>query len=56
MDDEYVFVYLTTLDKEQRRSILHVEDIKELEIVLITEQQSRVEKKTHMVGTIVNCE
>ncbi|CAG7905951.1 unnamed protein product [Brassica rapa] len=44
LDDEDVFVYLTSVDKEQRRSILHVEDIQELEIVQITEQLSRVEK------------
>ncbi|KAF8092024.1 hypothetical protein N665_0427s0005 [Sinapis alba] len=29
LDDEDVFVYLTSADKDQRRSILHVEDIKE---------------------------
>ena len=45
LDDEDVFVYLTSVDKEQRRSILHVEDIQELEIVQITEQLSRVEKE-----------
>ena len=46
LDDEDVFVYLTSMDKEQRRSILHVEDIQELEIVQITEQLSRVEKES----------
>ncbi|CAF2056591.1 unnamed protein product [Brassica oleracea] len=46
LDDKDVFVYLTSVDKEQRRSILHVEDIKELEIVSIIEQLSRVEKET----------
>ncbi|RID75621.1 hypothetical protein BRARA_B02656 [Brassica rapa] len=46
LDDEDVFVYLTLVDKEQRRSILHVEDIQELEIVQITEQHSRVEKES----------
>ena len=30
LDDEDVFVYLTSVDREQRRSILHVEDIQEL--------------------------
>ncbi|WZZ34666.1 hypothetical protein YC2023_018067 [Brassica napus] len=44
LDDEDVFVYLTSVDKEQRRSILHLEDIQELEIVQITEELSRVEK------------
>nr|VDD00633.1 unnamed protein product [Brassica oleracea] len=43
LDDEDVFVYLTSVDKEQRRNILHVEDIQELEIVQMTEQLSRVE-------------
>ncbi|KAF8107353.1 hypothetical protein N665_0123s0044 [Sinapis alba] len=33
-------------DEDQMRSILHVEDIKELVIVLITEQLSRVEKES----------
>ena len=42
LDDEDVFVYLTSVDREQRRSILHVEDIEELQIVQITEQLSRV--------------
>ncbi|KAF8101314.1 LOW QUALITY PROTEIN: hypothetical protein N665_0207s0010 [Sinapis alba] len=43
---EDVFVYLTSVNKEQRRSILHVEDIRELKIVQITEQLSRVEKES----------
>ncbi|CAN6846138.1 unnamed protein product [Brassica oleracea] len=30
LDDEDVFIYLTSVDREQRRSILHVEDIQEL--------------------------
>ncbi|CAF1916741.1 unnamed protein product [Brassica oleracea] len=30
LDDEDVFVYLTSVDKEQRRSILHLDDIQEL--------------------------
>ena len=30
LDDEDVFVFLTSVDREQRRSILHVEDIQEL--------------------------
>ncbi|KAL0715482.1 hypothetical protein Bca4012_064804 [Brassica carinata] len=42
LDDEDVFVYLTSVDREKRRSILHVEDIQELQIVQITEQLSRV--------------
>ncbi|CAN6846192.1 unnamed protein product, partial [Brassica oleracea] len=50
LDDEDVFVYLTSVDKEQRRkqrrSILHLKDIQELEIVQITEQLSRVEKES----------
>ncbi|KAF8113082.1 hypothetical protein N665_0057s0034, partial [Sinapis alba] len=33
-------------DEDQRRSILHVENIRELEIVQIPEQQSRVEKES----------
>ncbi|KAF8097088.1 hypothetical protein N665_0295s0010 [Sinapis alba] len=45
LDDEDVFVYLTSVDKEQKISILHVEDIQELEIVQITEQLLRGEKK-----------
>ena len=45
LDDEDVFVYLTSVNKEQRRSILHVEDIEKLEIVQITDQLSKVEKK-----------
>ncbi|KAL1192481.1 hypothetical protein V5N11_036428 [Cardamine amara subsp. amara] len=43
-DDEDVYVYLTSTDKEQRRSVLHVEVIKDLEIVPLREQLSRVEK------------
>ncbi|CAN6854342.1 unnamed protein product, partial [Brassica oleracea] len=46
LDDEDMFVYLTSVDKEQRRSILHLKDIQELEIVQITEQLSRVEKES----------
>ncbi|CAN7042953.1 unnamed protein product [Brassica rapa subsp. trilocularis] len=42
LDDEDVFVYLTSVDREQKRSILHVEDVQELQIVQITEQISRV--------------
>ncbi|KAF8114138.1 hypothetical protein N665_0041s0027 [Sinapis alba] len=33
LDDEDVFVYLTSVDKEGRRSILHVEVIEEIKIV-----------------------
>lgn len=54
LDDEDVFVYLTSVDKEERRSILHVEVIEEMEIVPITEQQSKLRKKAHMVGTMVS--
>ncbi|CAN7015916.1 unnamed protein product [Brassica oleracea var. botrytis] len=46
LDDEDVFVYLTSVDKEQIRSILHEKDIKELKIVSITKQLSRVEKES----------
>ncbi|CAF1916753.1 unnamed protein product [Brassica napus] len=46
LDDEDVFVYQTSVDKEQRKSILHLEDIQELEIVQITEQLSSVEKES----------
>ncbi|CAG7876287.1 unnamed protein product, partial [Brassica rapa] len=42
LDDEDVYVYLTSVDREQRRSILHVEDIEKLQIVRITEQLSGV--------------
>ncbi|CAN7067973.1 unnamed protein product [Brassica rapa subsp. trilocularis] len=42
LDNEDVFVYLTSVDKKQRRHIFHVENIKELEIVSIIEQLSRV--------------
>ncbi|CAN7065837.1 unnamed protein product, partial [Brassica rapa subsp. trilocularis] len=45
LDDKDVFVYLTSVNKEQIRSILHVEDIQELEIVQITKQLSRVGKE-----------
>ena len=34
------------MNKEQRRSILYIEDIEKLEIVQITDQLSRVEKKS----------
>ncbi|CAN6882703.1 unnamed protein product [Brassica oleracea] len=44
LDDEDVFVYLTSMDKDQRRSILHVEGIMEGKKVPITEQLSRTEK------------
>ncbi|CAN7000625.1 unnamed protein product, partial [Brassica oleracea var. botrytis] len=50
LNDEDMFVYLTSVDKEERRSILHVEVIKEMEIVPITEQQSRVEKEISYGG------
>ena len=50
MDDEDVFVYLTSVDKEERRSILHVEVIEEMEIVPVTEQQSSVEKESSYGG------
>jgi len=46
LDDEDVFVYLTSVDKEGRRSILHVEVIEDMEIVPVTEQQSVVEKES----------
>ncbi|KAF8082443.1 hypothetical protein N665_0825s0005 [Sinapis alba] len=46
LDDEDVFVYLTSVDIEQRKCILHVEDIKNLVIVSINEQLSRVEKES----------
>ena len=44
LDD--VFFYLLSVNKEQRRSILYVEDIRELEIVSIIEQLLRVEKES----------
>ncbi|KAL0886025.1 hypothetical protein Bca101_010008 [Brassica carinata] len=50
LDDEDVFVYLTTVDKEGRRSILHVEVIEEMKIVPVTEQQSVVEKESSYGG------
>ncbi|KAF8095009.1 hypothetical protein N665_0346s0006 [Sinapis alba] len=50
LDDEDVFAYLTSVDKEQRRSILHVEDIKELEVVPITKQLSRAGKESSYCG------
>ncbi|KAF8048330.1 hypothetical protein N665_2560s0001 [Sinapis alba] len=43
LDDENVFVYLTSVDKEQRRSISHVEDIRELKINVGTS----LEQKEH---------
>uniref|UniRef100_A0A0D3CRF4 MULE transposase N-terminal all-beta domain-containing protein n=1 Tax=Brassica oleracea var. oleracea TaxID=109376 RepID=A0A0D3CRF4_BRAOL len=48
--DEDVFVYLTSVDKEGRISILHVEVIEEMEIVPVTEQQSRGEKESSYGG------
>ncbi|KAF8096731.1 hypothetical protein N665_0302s0005 [Sinapis alba] len=50
LDDEDVFVYLTSVDKEGRKSILHVEVIEEMEIVLVMKQQSRVEKESSYDG------
>jgi len=50
LDDEDVFVYLTSVDKEGRRSILHVEVIEEMEIVPVTEQQSTGEKESSYGG------
>ncbi|KAF8118652.1 hypothetical protein N665_0003s0027, partial [Sinapis alba] len=50
LDDEDVFVYLTSVDKEGRRNILHVKIIKEMEIVPVTEHQSRVEKERSFGG------
>ena len=50
LDDEDVFVYLTSVDKEGRRSILHVEVIEEMEIVPVMEQQSVVEKESSYGG------
>ncbi|KAF8106694.1 hypothetical protein N665_0135s0037 [Sinapis alba] len=50
LDNENVFVYLTSVDKEGRRSILHVEVIKEMEIVPVMEQQSRIEKEISYGG------
>ncbi|XP_056848862.1 uncharacterized protein LOC130499001 [Raphanus sativus] len=44
LDDEDVYVYLTSVDKEGRRSILHVEVIEEME------QQSVVEKESSYGG------
>ncbi|CAN7047682.1 unnamed protein product [Brassica rapa subsp. trilocularis] len=49
LDDEDVFVYLTSVDKEQIKSNLHVEDVQELEIVQITEQLSRVDKERKLM-------
>ncbi|KAF8113328.1 hypothetical protein N665_0051s0022 [Sinapis alba] len=45
-----VFVYLTSVDKDQRRSILHVESIMEGKKVSITEQLSRTEKASSYGG------
>jgi len=45
-----VFVYLTSVDKEGRRSILHVEVIEEMEIFPVTEKQSTVEKESSYGG------
>ena len=45
-----MFVYLTSVDKEGRRSILHVEVIEEMEIVPVMEQQSVVEKESSYGG------
>ncbi|XP_048618419.1 uncharacterized protein LOC106379958 [Brassica napus] len=50
LDDEDVYVYLTSVDKEGRRSILHVEVIEDMEIVLVMEQQSVVEKESSYGG------
>ena len=45
-DDDDVYVYLTTLDEEKSRSVLHVEVGNELEMVDVNEQQSRVQRKS----------
>ena len=45
-DDDDVYVYLTTLDEEKSRSVLHVEVGNELEMVHLNEQQSRVQGKS----------
>ncbi|XP_033129969.1 uncharacterized protein LOC117126257 [Brassica rapa] len=50
LDDEDVYVYLTSVDKDERRSILHVEVIEEMEIVPVMEQQSVVEKESSYGG------
>ncbi|KAF8100474.1 hypothetical protein N665_0223s0002 [Sinapis alba] len=44
LNDENMFLYLTSMDKDLRRSILHVEFITKLEVIPITEQISRTEK------------
>lgn len=44
LDDEDVFVYLTTLDKELLRSVLHVEVIKDLGVNQTGEPFSRAER------------
>ncbi|XP_033144112.1 uncharacterized protein LOC103848277 [Brassica rapa] len=50
LDDEDVYVYLTSVYKEGRRSILHVEVIEDMEIVPVMEQQSVVEKESSYGG------
>ncbi|RID79733.1 hypothetical protein BRARA_A02447 [Brassica rapa] len=50
LDDEDVFLYLSTVDKYGKRSILHIEVIEEMKIVPTTEQQSRVEKENSYGG------
>lgn len=44
LNDDDVYVFLTSLDKEQCRSVLQVEVINDLEMALLNEQHSRIEK------------
>lgn len=44
LDNEDVFIYLTSVDKDQRRSIMHVEGITEVKKVPIIEKLLRTEK------------
>ena len=50
LDNEDVFVYLTLVDKYQKRIILHVEGITEGKKVHITEKLSRTEKASSLGG------
>ncbi|KAF8109777.1 hypothetical protein N665_0091s0006 [Sinapis alba] len=54
LDDKDVFVYLTSVHHDQRRSILHIEGMTELEKVPISEQLSRTKKTSSYDGN--HCE
>jgi len=44
-DDDDVYVYLTMLDEEKSKSVLHVEVGNDFEMVQLNEQKTRVQEK-----------